>query len=102
MTQQPALCDINPTLITCGDRKYAVGGSVWILVPFETQYEDLPKYLVKRQYEEIKVIKKYNVSGTGKKYLVEVMSNKEVRCECSGFKWRKKCKHADKIIKLGA
>lgn len=86
-----------------GTKTYAVGGSVpWVLIPNDTTMENLHHYAVMKKIEMPKLLKKYGVrSSNGRtQYIVEVWNNGKTTCNCSGFRWRAKCKHTKAVNKL--
>ena len=101
----PVEMPMNPGIITSLDGKetYAVGGSVpWVLIPNGTKIEDLHHYAIWKPWEPKKPIKKYGVTASNgtKQYIVQVWADGNITCDCSGYKWRAKCKHEKAVKKL--
>jgi hypothetical protein len=98
-TKYPVKMPQPPALITSFGQRYAVGG-IWVKVPADTTFENLAQYAVYNPPEIKKPINKFHVSSTKSKnkYTVEVWENK-ITCNCSGYRWRNKCKHADAVKK---
>ncbi len=95
----PISVSMSPGILISNGQKYAVAGE-WIPIPMEVGMHNLHEYV---RYEPAKVespLKKFSVkSSNGKtKYLVEVWPAK-ITCNCSGFRWRQKCKHTAAIKK---
>ena len=96
---------MNPAIMKSldGNETYAVGGDVpWILIPNGTTQENLHLYAVRKVWQVKKPIKKFGVmASNGKKqYIVDVWGDGKITCDCSGFKWRAKCKHQSAVKKL--
>ena len=85
--------------MTSFGKKYAVGG-IWVPIPDHVTFDNLKEYVIYETVEEQKPIKKFLVSSSaGKtKYTIEVWENK-ITCNCSGYRWRNKCKHTDAVKK---
>ncbi len=78
-------------------KTYAIGG-VWVEVPDGTTLADVHKYAVyeKPQYD----IKTWKVkSSSGSTYTVQRINGDRYTCNCPGFKFRKRCKHVEKVMK---
>lgn len=90
---------LPPAIMKSGGKTYAVGG-IWVEVPDGTTFENLHKYAVYEKPEIEKPTQKFHVSSTNgrTKYVVEVWKNK-ITCNCSGYKFRNKCKHASAVQK---
>ena len=75
----------------------AVGGS-WVEVPEGTTLEDVHKYVTysRPEYD----IKSWKIkSSSGASYTVQRIDGKRYTCNCPGFKFRKRCKHVEKVMK---
>lgn len=86
-----------------GTKTYAVGGAApWILIPNGTKFEDLHLYAIHKKWQPKKPTKKYGVTASNGKrqYIVYMWDNGNTTCDCSGFKWRAKCKHERAVKKL--
>lgn len=63
--------------------------------------DQLDSYMVYQPTNVITVTKKFLVKSEKKnstsEYIVEVFNNKEIVCNCMGFKFKKKCKHTLKV-----
>ena len=92
----------HPVLIRSVDGKqlYACGGEAWLPVPDDTTMENVHLYMKRREYVPKTPIKRYEVKTKGKAYKVEVWKDKSITCECTGFRYRKTCKHAQAIEKM--
>lgn len=101
-TQYPVESIYEPALIRCvSDKKlYAVGGGTWLQVPEDTTIDNIHLYMRKKEYVRVAPIKKFKVKSKGKAYTVEVWKNESITCECSGFRYRKICKHVQAIQKV--
>lgn len=90
-----------PAIIISNGQKYAVGGN-WVKIPNDVTHENLHIYAIYERTEIEKPTKKYLVSSSrgNKKYSVEVWKNGNVTCDCSGYKWRNKCKHSQAVKKI--
>jgi hypothetical protein len=78
-------------------KTYAIGGN-WVEVPDGTTLADVHKYAVyeKPRYD----IKSWKVkSSSGSTYTVQQINGDRYTCNCPGFKFRKRCKHTDKVTK---
>ena len=78
-------------------KTYAVGGK-WVEVPDGTTLADVHKYAVhkKPQYD----VKTWKVkSSSGSTYTVRRINGDRYTCNCPGFKFRKRCKHVEKVMK---
>jgi len=98
----PVESTYSPCLIRGTDNKqlYAVGGGQWLPVPEGTTIDNVHLYMRKKEYVTEAPLKKYEVKSKGKTYKVEVWKNKSITCECSGFRYRKTCKHAVGVQKV--
>jgi hypothetical protein len=85
----------NPCLSTMpSGKRYAIGGNVWLEVPPDAKFEELPKWMVynprKPSYDEVKV-----EGSKGNIYTVRKDSETgKITCTCPAHKYRGKCKHA--------
>ena len=88
----------NPALTTGRDGKsYAISGSVWIEVPADTTFDELPMYMVVRQREanQHEGEASWQVKGSkGADYTVSFRQG-QWTCTCAGFGWRRRCKHIE-------
>jgi len=87
---------------------YAVSGSDWLLIPPDTSFDDLPRYMVVKAREraqrspEDEDIESWSVIGSkGDEYTVtkSVSGSRQIffSCTCAGYGWRGKCKHIEGI-----
>jgi len=98
----PVESTYHPVLIRGADNKqlYACGGGAWLPVPDDTTMDNVHLYMRKREYVPNLPIKRYEVKTNGKAYKVEVWKDKSISCECTGFRYRKTCKHSQAIQKM--
>lgn len=91
-----------PTVITTLSGTFAVFGGNWIPVPADTTLEEVTKW-----WEPVRFVKKamptadksFKVKGSkGDVYVVSVQNN-VWNCTCSGFGFRRKCRHIDSVKK---
>jgi hypothetical protein len=96
----PAKMNQPPAILVSGGKTYAVGGN-WVEIPNGTTRENLHLYAIYERPELPKPMQKYSVkSSNGKsKYIVEVWNDKKITCDCSGYRFRNKCKHASAVQK---
>lgn len=99
-TKYPIEVLVPPAITVCNGIKYAVAG-VWIPIPNDVTHDDLEKYVIWKRPEVEKPLNRYFVASKSgnKKYTVLVWKSK-ITCDCSGYRWRAKCKHADAVKKL--
>jgi len=95
----PVKMPMPPAIMKSGGITYAVGG-IWVRIPDGTTHENLHNYAVYVPPEIKKPLQKFSVKSSNgtKKYVVEVWTDK-VTCDCSGYRWRNKCKHASAVQK---
>lgn len=91
-----------PTVITTLSGTYAVFGGNWIPVPVGTSLQEVTKWWVPA-YTPTKSLptsnKIFKVKGSkGSMYDVSV-TNGVWSCNCSGFGFRRKCRHIDEVKK---
>ena len=88
----------NPALVTGRDgNRYAISGCVWVEVPPDTTFNDLPMYMVVKQREvnQDKRERSWQVKGSkGASYTVSLRKG-QWTCTCAGFGWRRRCKHVE-------
>ena len=88
----------NPALTTGRDgKRYAISGCVWVEVPPETTFDELPLYMVLKEREDNtgEGNKSWQVVGSrGSTYTVR-FSQGQWSCTCAGFGWRRTCKHIE-------
>ena len=88
----------NPALTTGRDgKRYAISGCVWVEVPPDTTFDELPMYMVvkKREVKQNDSGKSWQVAGSkGKSYIVSIREG-QWSCTCAGFGWRRRCKHVE-------
>ncbi len=88
----------NPALTTGQDgKRYAISGSVWVEVPPDTTFDDLPMYMVVKQREvnQEEGEASWQVKGSkGTEYTVSLRQG-QWSCTCPGFGWRRRCKHVE-------
>jgi hypothetical protein len=82
-------------------KRYAISGSTWIEVTSDVTVEMVvkewtPIHYVKREFSQTK---EYRVpsSKPGEFYVVK-KENGKWSCDCTGFSYRKKCKHLQNYI----
>jgi len=88
---------ITPSLFTSSidGQKYIV--PQWIPVPKDTKFEDIRH--IKIEYDKFQDIAKVKASKGNTFYTLSKKGN-EYKCTCSGFKFKRTCKHlAEYIIK---
>ena len=92
----------DPCLIWGADNKqlYAVGGGAWLPVPNDTTMANVHHFMKRKEYVPNLPVKRYQVKVEGKAYKVEVWKDKSITCECTGFRYRKTCKHSQAIQKM--
>ena len=97
----PVESTYDPCLIRGADGKqlYAVGGGAWLPVPDDTTLENVHLYMKRKEYVPNLPIKRMQVTIKGKAYKVEVWKDKTITCECTGFRYRKNCKHVQAVQK---
>jgi len=92
--------DWPPALTTLASgQRYAISGGTWILVPSDTTFDDLPKYMVVKRRESPSDASQgsWQVEGSkGDIYTVKARAG-DFTCTCAGFGWRRKCKHIARI-----
>lgn len=89
-----------PTVITTLSGTYAVFGGNWIPVAPDTTLEEVTKWWVP-SFPKVKMPttkdKTFTVKGSkGDVYEVSVQNN-SWSCTCSGFGFRRKCRHIDSV-----
>ena len=80
---------------------YACSGSLWIEIPSDMTLDEVYKGYTKETIKKIepKDIQTEVLSSKGdKKYKVQ-FKNGQWNCNCSGFGFRKKCAHIEKVKK---
>ena len=97
--KEPVKVTIPPALATMAHtgKRYAISGNEWIEVPLDTTRESLAQYMVYEAYEEpvVEGGESWEVKGsTGKTYTV-THRNEAWLCTCTGFTYRRKCKHIE-------
>jgi len=88
-----------PVLSTLGNKRYAISGNVWIEVPMDTAFEDLPRYMTwERPSKPVSApSRSWEVEGSkGNKYAVR-LSQGVWSCSCPGYSFRRKCRHIDSV-----
>ena len=100
--KHPVESPYDPCLIRGADGKqlYAVGGGAWLPVPDDTTIENVHFYMKRKEYVTNLPIKRMQVKIKGKAYKVEVWKDKSITCECTGFRYRKDCKHVQAVQKM--
>ena len=95
---KPVEVSWNPALTTGQDgKRYAISGGVWVEVPPNTTFDELPLYMVIKKVVNKKVEdeESWQVSGSkGASYTVSFRQG-QWSCTCPGFGWRRSCKHID-------
>ena len=97
---KPVEVSWNPALTTGRDgKRYAISGCVWVEVPPETTFDELPLYMVVKEREDNtgEGDSSWQVAGSkGNSYTVN-FSRGQWTCTCAGFAWRRICKHIEEI-----
>lgn len=93
---------LPPTLITFPSGTYAISGSQWIPVPASTTFKEVQEAwvpmksfapdIVTRSTKNFKVL-----STNGKSYYEVIFKDGMWSCTCTGFGFRRKCKHIEQI-----
>ena len=99
MVNNPVSVTWPPVLTTFGNKRYAISGNVWIEVPMDTVFEDLPRYMSwERPSKPVSASSQtWEVEGSkGNKYTVR-LSQGVWSCSCPGYSFRRKCRHIDGI-----
>jgi len=96
---------MNPTVFQSpvSDKWYACAGGEWLEVPADTQLSDLD-WVDDWKKEgalidpEINRCHRTTVKGSkGNEYKVEVWTDGKTNCECTGFAYRRTCKHVEAV-----
>ena len=98
----PVECQHPPVLLRSADGKqlFAAGGGAWIPVPDDTTMANIHLYMRKKERAQNLPIKRMQVKIKDKAYKVEVWKDKSITCECTGFRFRKSCKHVQAVQKM--
>ena len=90
-----------PVLVVFGEKKYAISGSNWIEVPVGmTLYDVFWDRVKPPKVEKVKEVVRVVPSSKGNKtYEVAVRSDGARSCTCSGFMYRRHCRHIDGLKK---
>lgn len=97
----PVESTYHPVLIRGADNKqlYACGGGAWLPVPDDTTMENVHLYMKKKEYIPNVPVKKFEVKIKNKTYKVELWKDNTASCNCTGFRYRKQCKHTEAVLK---
>lgn len=93
----------NPVLFTINDKTYAVSGSHWVEIlqdisNVDVQFDWIPPVPIST--ERPKEVRREVLSSNGDKtYVVKLRSDGLKTCECSGFMYRRHCRHVDELKK---
>lgn len=80
------------------NQKYAIGiGSPWIPIPDEMTRQDVHDRWVKKEFKKPETTISKVVSSSRGKGEYNVTFNGKWNCTCSGFKYKGKCSHIDKV-----
>jgi hypothetical protein len=92
---------LHPTIIrsVINDKRYAVCGGTWIEIPEDMTFQDVQDGWIKpkSKSESIPMISQKVESSKGKKSYTVSHNNGHWSCTCSGYGFRKKCSHIDKL-----
>ena len=66
-------------------------------MPSHTTLENVHLYMKKKEYIPNIAVRRLQVKMKGETYKVEVWKDKSITCECSGFRYRKACKHTQAV-----
>ena len=95
---KPVEVSWNPALTTGQDgKRYAISGSVWIEVPHDTTFDELPMYMVVKQREDTQQQREESwevIGSRGSSFTVSLRQG-QWSCTCAGFGWRRRCKHVE-------
>lgn len=91
---------LPPTLITFPSGTYAISGSQWIPVPASTTFKEVQEAWVPMKSfapeHTSSVYKEFTVpSSDGKSNYTVSFKDGMWSCTCTGFGFRRKCKHID-------
>ena len=89
---------LAPAVTTIGDKTFVVGGGVeWLEVPAETTLADIKWIAPKRKKVTLpKMFTKEVPSSRGDKMYTLIVREDGVKsCTCSGFMYRRRCRHLE-------
>ena len=97
---------LPPTVIksVVDNKRYFVCGGIWQEVHEAFSLDDAYSHWIKKTYnvkkfQQITKDKTVSVpSSDGKKTYTVVLSPNKVTCTCTGFGFRNKCKHIEKVL----
>ena len=96
----PVEVSIPPALFTSHTGiRYGIAGSVWVEVPAGTTLDELSEYMVYKPRERQSAAGElvWQVKGSkGNTYTVK-LSDGSYSCTCTGYGFRRKCRHIDEV-----
>lgn len=92
----------RPAITTIGDNTFVVGGDVsWLKVPRETTLDQI-KWISPRIQKVVRpkeFVREVLSSRGNKTYTVRIRTDDVKSCTCSGFMYRRRCRHIDEYKK---
>lgn len=92
----------RPAITALGDNTFVVGGDVsWLKVPAGTTLEQI-KWIaprIKKVVRPKEFVREVPSSRGDKTYTVRVRTDGVKSCTCSGFMYRRRCRHIDEYKK---
>tara|TARA_R110000851_G_scaffold282009_1_gene435508 strand:+ start:445 stop:780 length:336 start_codon:yes stop_codon:yes gene_type:complete len=101
---KPTVVSVNPALFTSpSGQRYAVAGSVWVPVPFDTTRENMGRYVSWELPESSPApttsSREWSVKGSKGNIYCVVERDGSWGCSCVGYGYRRKCRHIDETKK---